>query len=113
MNENFNRAAALATLIETMTRLTAPPPLTLPTGPADMAKTDVVALANDAAVSASKIADACARLGDNNGANDQQLANTLWNETLKQIERVQRNLDYSYRYPFQSKTLPESSAERS
>lgn len=105
------RAALLAELMQEMQRFGTPAtPLTV--APPALANGAGADLAIAAAKSSELIADACARLGEDNGANDATLAAVLWNETLQQIERIQRNMTaagvpgYDYRYPFQSKTLP-------
>lgn len=105
------RTSLLVELIQEMQRLGTPAtPLTI--APPTLANGAGADLAIAAAKSSELIADACARLGENKGANDATLAAVLWNETLQQIERIQRNMTaagvpgYDYRYPFQSKTLP-------
>lgn len=95
------RLLALHTLVEVMTGLSGPPSLVPPSPPA-MGK-DGAQLAKDSAASAVAIANATAALGID--GNDQKNASILWDETLKQMERIQQ-LYKLPPYPFQSKQLP-------
>ncbi|HTQ31595.1 MAG TPA: hypothetical protein VMI53_10330 [Opitutaceae bacterium] len=95
------RLLALRSLVEVMTDLSGPPPLVLPSPP--VMGEDGAQLARESAASAVAIANATAALGID--GNDQKNASVLWDETIKQMERIQR-LYHLPPYPFQSRQLP-------
>lgn len=65
---------------------------------------DPAQLAKDAAASAERIVRAITALGMP-GEDDQSSAGTLWNETIRQMERIQQ-LHKLPHLPFQDKALP-------
>jgi hypothetical protein len=106
-----DRISVLCELIQTMGRFSVPPTPGIPTssGHVDFsAARQTFApspenLAKDSADSAVAIAEAVAALGTS--GDDKKNANIIWNQTLAQIERIQR-LYALPALPFQDKQLP-------
>jgi hypothetical protein len=85
-----------------MTALATPPAAPAPQPP--RLDGDPAGLAKDAAISAKRIAVAITALGLP-GQDDQACADTLWSETVRQIERIQK-LHGLPPMSFQQKPLP-------
>ncbi|MBS0661096.1 MAG: hypothetical protein JSR82_22990 [Verrucomicrobia bacterium] len=101
------RVAGLIELLQVMRGFTGAPTVSitpkapeLPTGEAGAAQ-----LAVDAAASAVKIAHAVAALGGGGAAADQENATVIWQQTLEQIQRVQKLYGLP-EMPFQAQTTP-------
>lgn len=96
------RATHLCELISLMMALATPPSAPAPQPP--KLDGDPAGLAKAAATSAERIAGAIAALGLP-GQDDQACADTLWSETVRQIERIQK-LHGLPPMSFQQKPLP-------